>query len=157
MQVFLWKVLFVSCCSVAKVSGSLPLQGLQHTRLLCPSPYHGTRSNSCPLDGWCHLTISASVTPFFSRPVSFSVSESSPMSQFFVSSGQSIGVSALASALAMNIQGWFPLGWTGLISLPFKEPLRVFSNTTVHKHPFFGTQLSLWSNSHIHTQLLEKS
>ena len=150
MQVFLWKVLFVSCCSVAKVSGSLPLQG-------CPSPYHGTRSNSCPLDGWCHLTISASVTPFFSRPVSFSVSESSPMSQFFVSSGQSIGVSALASALAMNIQGWFPLGWAGLISLPFKEPLRVFSNTTVHKHPFFGTQLSLWSNSHIHTQLLEKS
>ena len=94
--------------------------------------------------------------PFSSHLQSFPAPGSFPISQFFASGGQSIGVSASASVLPMNIQDWFPLGWTGWISLQFKGLSRVFSNTTVQKHQFFGTQLSLWSSSHIHTWLLEK-
>ena len=116
----------------------------------------GVYSNSCPLSQWCHSTILSSVVPFSSCLQSFQASGSFPMSQFFASGGQSIGVSASASVLPMNIQDWFPLGLTGWICLQSKGLSRVFSNTTVQKHQFFGTQLSLWSNSHIHTWLLEK-
>ena len=113
-------------------------------------------SNSCPLSRWCHLTISSSVVPFSSCPKSFPASGSFPMSQLFTSGGQSIGISASASVLPMNIQDWFPLRLTGLIFLQSKRLSRVFSNTTVQKHQCFGTQLSLWSHSHIHRWLLEK-
>ena len=130
--------------------------GLQHTRPPCPSPPPGAYSNSCSLSPCCHPIISSSVIPFSSCLQSFPPSGSFPMSQFFASSGQSIGVSASASLLLMNIQDWFPLGLTGLISLQSKGLSRVFSTATVQKHQFFGTQLSLWSNSHIHTWLLEK-
>ena len=111
--------------------------------------------NSCPLSQWCHPTISSSVIPFSSRPQSFPAAGSFPVSQFFASGGQSIGASASASVLPMNMD-WFPLRWTGWISLPSKGLSRVFSNTTVQNHRFFSAQLSLWSNSHIHTWLLEK-
>ena len=100
-----------------------------------------------------HLT---SVIPFSSCLQSFPASGSFPMNQFFTSGGQRIGVSASASVLPLNIQDWFPLGWTDWISLQSKGLSRVFSNTTVQKHQFFGAQLSLWSNSHIHIWLLEK-
>ena len=100
--------------------------------------------------------ISSSVVPFSSCLQSFPASGSSPMSRFFTSGGQSIVASASASVLLMNIQDWFPLGLTGWISLQSKGLSRVFCNTTVQKHQFFGTQLSLWSNSHIHKWLLEK-
>ena len=120
-----------------------------------PSPSPGACSNLCPSNEWCHPTISSSVTPFSSCPQSFPASGSFPMSQFFTSSSQSIGVSA--SVLPMNIQGWFPLGWTGLISLLSKGLSRVFPSTTIWKHQFFGAQPSLWSNSHIHTWLLGKT
>ena len=113
-------------------------------------------SNSCPLSWWCHPTISSSIVPF-SCLQSFPASGFFQMSQFFAWGGQSIGVSALASVLPMNTQDWSPLGWTGWISLQSKGLSRVFSNTTVQKHQFFGTQLSLWSNSHIHIWLLEKA
>ena len=102
------------------------------------------------------LSWRSSVTPFSSCPQYFPASGSLPMSQFFASGGQSIGASASASVLPMNIQDWFPLGWTGWISLLPKGLSRVFSNTTVQKHQFFGTQPSLWSNSYIHTWLLKK-
>ena len=139
------------------VSNSLWSHGLQHTRPPCPSPTLGIYSNSCPLSQWCHPTISSSFIPFSSHLQSFPASGSFPMSQFFTLGGQSIGVSALSSVLPVNIQDWFPLGWTGWISLQSKGLSRVFSNTTVQKHQFFsGAQLSLWSNSHIHTWLLEK-
>ena len=111
----------------------------------------GTCSNSCPPSLGCHLTISSSVIPFSSCLQSFPASGSFPMSQFFTSGGQSIGVSASASVLPMNIQDWFPLGWTGRISLQSKGLSRVFSNTTVQKHQFFRTQPSSQSNSQIHT------
>ena len=101
-------------------------------------------------------TISSSVVPFSSHLQSFPASGSFQVSQFFTSGGQSIGISPSASVLPMNIQDWFPLGWTGWISLQFKELSRVFFNTTVQKHQFFGTQLSSQSNSHIHTWLLGK-
>jgi len=130
--------------------------GLQHTRLPCPSPTHEACSNSCPSSQWCHPIISSPVGPFSSCPQAFPASQSFPMSQFFASGGQSIGASALASVLPMNIQDWSPLGWTGWITLQSKGHSRVFSNTTVQKHQFFSTQPSLWSNSHIHTWLLEK-
>ena len=117
--------------------------GLQHARPPCPSPTPRVYSNSCSLSRWCHPVISFSVVPFSSRLQSFPASGSFPMSQFFPSGGQSIGVSASASVLPMNIQDWFPLGLTGLISLQSKGLLRVFSNTTVQKQQFFGTQLSL--------------
>ena len=128
-------------CSV--VSNSLRLHGLQHTRLPCPSPTPRARSNSCPSSQWYHPTISFSVILFSSCPQSFPASGSFQMSQSFASGGQGIGVLASASVLPMNIQGWFPLGLTGLIFLQSKELSRVFSNTTVQKHQFFGAQLSL--------------
>ena len=103
----------------------------------------GVYSNSCPLSRWYHPTISSSVIPFSSCLQFFSASGSFPMSQFFPSDGQSIGVSASASVLPMNIQDWFPLGWTSWNSLQSKGLSRVFSNTTVQKHEFFSTQLSL--------------
>ena len=113
-------------------------------------------SNSCPLSQWCYPTISSSAALFSFCLQSFPASGSFPMSWLFTSGGQSIGVSALASVLPMNIQDWFPLGGTGWISLQSKGLSRVFSNTTVQKHQFFGTQPSLQSTSHIHTWLLEK-
>ena len=113
-------------------------------------------SNSHPLSWWCHPTISSFVVPF-SCLQSFPASGFFQMSQFFALRGQSIGVSDSASVLPMNIQDWYPLGWTGWISLQCKGLSRVFSNTTVQKHQFFGAQLSLWSNSHIHIWLLEKA
>ena len=147
------------CCSVqfscSVVSNSLWPHGLQHTRPPCPSPAPRVYSNSCPLSQWCHPTISSSVIPFPSCLQSFPASGSFPMSQFFASGSQSIRVSASASVLPMSLQDWFPLGWTGSISLLSKKLSRVFSNTTVQKHQFFDTQLSLWSNSPIRTWLLE--
>ena len=137
------------------VSDSLQPQGLQHTSLPCPSVCPGVCSNSCPLNRWCHLTISSSVTPLSSCPQS--ATRFFPMSWLFTSGGQSIGASASASVLPMNIQGWFPFGLTGLISLLSKGLSKVPSSTTVWKHQFFGIQSSLWSNSHICTWLLEKT
>ena len=136
------------------VSDSLRPHGLQHARPPCPSPTPGVYSNSSPLSLWCHPTISSPVVPFSSRLQSFPASGSFPVSRLFASGGQRIGVSA--SVLPMNIQDWFPLGWTGLISLQSKGLSRVFSNTTVQKHQFFRAQPSLWPNSHICTWLLEK-
>ena len=119
-----------------------------------PSP--GVCSNSCPLSLWCHSTISSSVVPFSYHLQSFPASGFFQMSQFSASGGRSIGVSASTSVLPVNIQGWFPLGLTGLITLPSKGLSRVFSNTTVQKHQFFGAQPTLWSNSHTDIWLLEK-
>ena len=135
---------------------SLWPHGLQHARLSCPSPIPRAYSISCPSCWWCHPNISSSVVPFSSHLQSFPASGSFQMSEFFTSGGQSIGVWASASVLPMNIQGWSPSEWTGWISLQSKVLSRVFSNTTVQKHQFFGAQLSLWSNSHIHTWFLEK-
>ena len=143
------------CCSVAKSCLTIS-HGLQHTSLLCSSLSPGVCSDSCPLSQWCHPTISSSVSLFYSCPQSFPVSGSFPMSWYFTSDGQSTGASALASVLPMNIQAWFPIGFTGLISLVFKGLSRVFSSTTIPKHRFFSTQPSLWTNSHICTWLLEK-
>ena len=123
------------------VSDSLRSHGLQQARPLCPSPTPGVYS--CPLSRWCHPTISSSVVPFSSRLQSFPPSGSFQMSQFFASDGQCIRVSASISVLPMNTQDWSPLGWTGWISLQSKGLSRVFSNTTVQKHQFFSTQLSL--------------
>jgi len=123
----------------------------------CPSPTPRACSNSCPSSRWCHPTISFSVIPFSSYLPSFPASGSFPGSQFFTSGDHSIGASASTLVLPMNIQDWFPLGLTGWISLQSKGLSRVFSNTTVQKPQFFGAQLTLWSNSHIHTWLLEKS
>ena len=128
-------------CSV--MSDPLQLHWLQHVRLPCPSPTPGAYSNPCKLSRWCHPTISSSVIPFSSHLLSFLASASFQMSQFFTSGGQHIGVSTLASGLPMNIQDWFPLEWTGWISLLSKGLSRVFSNTTDHKHQFFNAQLSL--------------
>ena len=128
----------------------------EEARLLCPSPTPGACSNSCPSSWWCHPTTLSSVIPSSSYLQSFPESGSFPVSQFFASSGQRIGVSASASVLPMNIQDLFPLGLTGLISLQSKGLSRVFSNTTVQKHQLFSNQLPLWSNSCIHTWLLEK-
>ena len=124
------------------MSDSLWPHGLQHARLPCPSPTPGVYSYSCPLSRWCHPTISASVVPFSSCPQSFPASGSFPMSQLFKSGGQSIGVWASTSVLPTNTQNWSHLGWTGWISLQSKGISRVFSNTTVQKHQFFGAQLS---------------
>ena len=156
--------------------------GTQHARPLCPSPTPGVYSNWSLLTHWCHPTwwaaiygitqgqtrlkwlsssssshptISSSIVPFFCLQ-SFPASGSFPMSRLFTSGGQSIGVSASALILAMIILGWFPLGLAGLIFLPFKGLIRIFSSTTIWKHQFFSTQPSLGSNLHIHTWLLEK-
>ena len=129
--------------SFSVMSGSLWPHELQHTRPPCPSPTPGVYSNSCPLSQWCHPTISTSDVPFSAHLQSFPESGSFQMSQLFTSGGQSIGVSASTSVLPMNIQDWFPLGLTAWISLQSKGLSRVFSNTTVQKHWFFSTQLSL--------------
>ena len=128
-------------CSV--VSDSLWPRGLQHARVPCPSQTPRSCSYSCPSSRWYHPTISCSVIPFSSCLQSFPASGSFKMSQFFASGGPSIGVSASASVLPMNIQGWFCLGLTGWISLQTKGLSRVFSKTTVQKHQFFHTQPSL--------------
>ena len=138
------------------VSNSLRPHELQHARPPCPSPTPGVHSDSHPLSQWFHPAISFSVIPFSFCPQSLPASESFPMSQLFPWDSQSIGVSALASVLPMNTQDWSPLEWTDWISLQSKGLSRVFSNTTVQKHQFFGTQPSSQSNSHIHTWPLEK-
>ena len=122
------------------VSNSLQPHESQHSRPPCPSPTPGVYSNSCPSSRWCHPAISSSVVPF-SCPQSLAASEYFPMSQFFTCGGQSIAVSALASVLPVNTQDWSPLEWTGWISLQSKGLSRVFSNTTVQKHQFFGAQV----------------
>ena len=142
--------------SRAIVSNSLQPHGLQHARLPCPSLSPRVCSNSCPLSRWCYPTISSSVTCFSSCLQSFPASGSFPMSWLSASGGQSFRASASASVLPMNIQGWLPLGLTGLISVLSKGLSRVFSSTTIQKHQFFAAQPFLRSNSHIHTRLLEK-
>ena len=134
-------LLLLFSCSV--VSDSLRPHGLHHTRLPCPSPTPRACSNSCPSNWWCHPTILSSVVPFSSCLQSFPASGSFQMSWLFASGGQSIRVSASASVLPMNVQGWFLLGLTGWISLLSKGLSRVISNTTVQKHQFFSAQLSL--------------
>ena len=141
-------------CSV--VSDSLWPHESQHAMPPCPSPTPGVHSNSRPSSQWCHPAISSSVVPFSSYPQSLPASESFPMSQLFTWGGQSTGVSALASVLPKNTQDWSPLEWTGWISLQSKGLSRVFSNTTVQKHQFFGAPPSSQSNSRIHTWPLEK-
>ena len=141
-------------CSV--VSDYLGPYESQHTRPPCPSPTPGVHSDSRWSSQWCHPAMSSSVVPFSSCPQSLPASESFPMSQLFTWSGQSAGVSALASFLPKKSQGWSPLGCTGWISLQSKELSRVFSNTTVQTHQFFSAQLSSQYNSHVHTWPLEK-
>ena len=126
----------------------------QHARPPCSSPTPRVHPNPCPLSWWCHSTISSSVIPFSSCPQSFLASGSFQMSQFFTSGGQSIGVSASVSVPPMNTQDWSPLEWTGWISLQSKGLSRVFFNTTVQKHQFFGAQLSSQSNSHFQVKLM---
>ena len=138
------------------VSNSLRPHESHHTRPPCPSPTPGVHSNSYPLSWWCHPAISLSVVPFSSCPQSLPASGSFPVSHLFTWGGQSIGVSASPSVLPMNTQDWSPLEWTGWISLQSKGLSRVFSNTTVQKHQFFGSQPSSQSNSHIHTWPQEK-
>ena len=138
LYVFNGKVQFSSV-----VSDSLWPHEPQHARPPCPSPTPGVYWNSCPLSQWCHLTISSCVIPFSSCLQSFTESGSFQMSQLFTSGGQSIGVSTSTSVLPMNTQDWSPLGWTGWISLQSKGLSRVFFNTTVQKHQFFGAQFSL--------------
>ena len=156
---------FLTCMQVSR--GRSGGQSLSHVQLFVTLraaahrasytlPVPGACPNSCPLSQWYHPTISSSIVPFFSHLQSFPASESFPMSQFFASGGQSVGLSPSAWVLPMNTQDWPPLGWTGWISLQSKGLSRVFSNTIVQKYPFFGTQLFLWFNSHIHTWLLEK-
>ena len=144
-------LIFQFSCSV--MSNSLRPHELQHTRLPCPSSTPRAYSNSHPSSWWYHPTISSSVIVFSSCLQSFPASGSFPMTQFFKSGGQSITVSASASFLSMNIQDWFPLGLTGLISLQSKGVSRGFCSTIIWKHQFLGTQPFLWSNSHIHARL----
>ena len=142
-------------CSVqfsnSVTSDSLQPCGLQHARFPCPLPSPRACSNSCPSSWWYHPTISSSVVPLSSCLQSFPASGSCLISRFFASGGQSIGATASASVLSMDIQDWSPLGLTGCISLQSTGHSRVFSNTTVQKHQFFVSQPSLWSNSHIYT------
>ena len=138
------------------VSDSLRPPESQHARPPCPSPTPRVHSDSRPSSRWCHLAISSSVIPFSSCPQSLPASESFPMSQLFTWGGQSIRVSALASALPKNTQDWSPSEWTDWISLQSKGLSRVFSNNTVQKHQFFGAQPASQSNSHIHTWPQEK-
>ena len=150
-------------CSIQSVqfsrsvmSNSLWPHELQHARPPSPSPTPRVHPNPCPLSQWCHPTISSSVVPFSSCPQYSPASGSFQMSQLFTWGGQSIGVSASTSVLPVNTQDWSPLRWTGWISLKSKGLSRVFSNTTVQKHQFFGAQLSWQSNSHIHRWPQEK-
>ena len=138
------------------VSDSLWPQELQHARPPCPSPTPRVHSDLFPSSQWCHPAISSSVIPFSSCPQSLPASKSFPMTQLFTWGGQSTGVSALASFLPKKSQGWSPSECTDWISLQSKGLSRVFSNTTLQKHQFFGAQLSSQSNFHIHTWPLEK-
>ena len=138
------------------VSDSLQPHGLQHIRLPCPSPTPRACSNSCPLSWWCHPTISSSVIPFSPCPQSFPASEAFPMSQLFTSDGQSIGALASSSVLPMNTQGWFPLGLTGLISA-LQGTLKSLHQHHSSKASILWYSTFIWSNSHIHTWLREKS
>ena len=149
-------LLYIQFSSVTQSCLTLQPRESQHARPPCPSPTPGVYSNSCPSSRWCHPAISSSVVPFSFCPQSLQASGSFPMSQFLSRGGQNIGVSASASIHPMNTQDWSPSGWTGWISLQSKGLSRVFSNTTVQKHQFFGAQLSSQSNSHIHTWPLEK-
>ena len=153
--------LHLCCCSVAKLCPPLCdstdwLQGLQHIRLLCPSLSPWVCSNSCPLSQWCYPIISSSVAPFSFCLQSFPAAGSSPMNQLFISVGQSIEASASASVLPMNIQGWFPLGLTSLISLQSQGLSRVFSSTAIWKHQFFSAQPALWFNFLAHVLKMSK-
>ena len=141
-------------CSV--LSDSLRPHDLQHARPPYPSSTPRVHSDSRPSSQWCHPAISSSVVPFSSCPQSLPASESSPMSQLFAWGGQSTGISAFASFLPKKSQGWSPSEWTGWISLQSKGLSRVFSNTTLQKRQFFGTQPSSQFNSHIHTWPQEK-
>ena len=154
LNVFQSIVVNVLLFSGSDISDSLHVRGLQHTSLPCPPPSPGACSNSCPLSQWCHPTILSSVFPFSSCLPSFPASGSFLMSWLFALGGQSIRASV--SVLTMNIQAWFPLWLTGLISLQFKGLSGVFSNTTVQEHQFFSAQLSLDSNYHVHIWPLEK-
>ena len=138
------------------VSNFLRPHELQHARPSCPSPTPVVHSDWRPSSQWCHPAISSSALPFSSCSQALPASESFPMSQLFTWGGQSTGVSALASFLPKKSQGWSPSEWTGWLSLQSKGLSRVFSNTTVQRHQFFGAQPSSQSNSHIHTRLLEK-
>ena len=138
------------------VSDSLRHHESQHARPPCPSPTPGVHPDSRPSSQWCHPAISSPVILFSSCPQSLPASESFSMSQLFTWGGQSTGVSALASFLPKKSQGWSNSKWTGWISLQSKGLSRVFSNSTIQKHKLSGSQLSLWSNSHNHTWLLEK-
>ena len=138
------------------LSDSLWRHEVQHARPRCPSPTPRVHSDSHPSSQWCHPAISNSIVSYSSCLQSLPASKSFPVSQLFAWGSQSIGVSALASVLPMNTQDWSPLKWTGWISLQSKGLSRVFSNTTVQKHQFFGTQLSSQSNTYIHTWPLEK-
>ena len=138
------------------MSDSLQPHEPWHARPPCLSPTPGVHTNPCPSSRWCHPAISSSVIPFSSCPQSFPTSGSFQMSQLFASGGQRIGVSVSTSVLPVNTQDWSTLGWTAWISLQSKRLSRVFSNTTVQKHQFFGAQLSSQSNSHFHIWLLEK-
>ena len=146
----------VQFSSVAQSCPTLQPHELQHTRPPCPSPTPRVYPNLCPSSRWYHPAMLSSVVPFSSCPPFLPTSGTFPMSQLFAWGGQSIGASASVSVLPMNIQDWFSLGWTGWISLQSKELSRVFSNTTLQKHQFFGAQPSSQSNSHIHTWPLEK-
>ena len=156
MFIFNFQLEIFSQCTCSVVSDSLQPHGLQHARLPCPSPTPGACLNSCPSSRWCHPAITSFVVPFSSCLQSLPASGSSQLNQFFASGGQSIGVSASASVLPMDIQDWFPWGLTCSISLQSKELSAVFSNTTVQKHQFFSAQLSSQPNSHINTWLLKK-
>ena len=157
MNVFVCKTCFSSVqFSRSVVSDSLWPHESQHSRPPCPSPAPGVHSDSRPSSQWCHLAITSSDVPFSSCPQSLPASESFPMSQLFAWGGQSTGVSASASFHPKKSQGWSPSEWTRWISLQSKGCSKVFSNTTVQKHQFFGAQPSSQSNSHIHTWPLGK-
>ena len=156
MAVWLSTLIRSDQISHSVVSDSFRPHESQHARPSCPSPTPGVHSDSRPSSQWCHPAISSSVVPFSSCPQSLPASESLPMSQLFAWGGQSTGVSASASFPPKKSQGWSPSECTGWISLQSKGLSRVFSNTTVQKHQFFGTQLSSQSNSHIYTWPLEK-
>ena len=142
-------------CSV--LSDSLRPHESQHARPPCPSPTPEVYSNSCPSSWWCHPAISSSVIPFSSCPQSFQASGSFPMSQLFAWGGQSIGVSASASVLPMNTQGWSPLGWTGWISLQYKGLSRVFSSTIAQKHQFLPSNHVQFLTFNLLTSVLSNS
>ena len=148
---------FIVQFSCPVVFNSLQSHGLQHAGPPCPSLSPRACSNSCPLSRWCHPTILSSVISFSSCLQSFPASGSFLISQLFTSGGQRIEASASASVLPVNMQGWFPLGLTGLISMLSKGLSRVFSNTTVRRHQFYSPQPFLLSSSHIHTWLLKKT